>query len=70
MNRDIPEPRPYPFCSNSSRRVTINPAKTSCIIMSKPLKYPSSAGGPYIPEITYANASPTVINKVNNFEVF
>ena len=30
MNREIPEPRPYPFCRSSSRSRTIRPATKSC----------------------------------------
>ena len=30
MKREIPEPSPYPFCSSSSRQMTMMPAKNSC----------------------------------------
>lgn len=30
MKREIPEPRPYPFCRSSSRSRTIRPATKSC----------------------------------------
>lgn len=30
MKREIPEPRPYPFCSSSSKSKTIKPATKSC----------------------------------------
>ena len=29
MNKEIPDPMPYPFCMSSSRRITRIPAKTS-----------------------------------------
>jgi len=31
MKSEIPEPRPYPFCSSSSRQMTMIPAMNSCI---------------------------------------
>lgn len=30
MKREIPEPRPYPFCRSSSKSKTIKPATKSC----------------------------------------
>lgn len=30
MKREIPEPRPYPFCRSSSKSRTIRPATKSC----------------------------------------
>ena len=67
MKREIPEPKPYPFCKSSSRMSTTNPAATSCKMMRMALPAPRVLRSPYIPETTYAIASPTVIKIPNNF---
>lgn len=67
MKSEIPEPRPYPFWRSSSRQITIMPAKQSCRIMRIAFPTPSWPTLPYIPERTYATASPTAIKMPNNF---
>lgn len=67
MNKEIPEPKPYPFYSNSSNKITITPAKKSCINIKIALIGPRSESSPYIPDSRYANASPKVIINPNNF---
>jgi len=50
MNKLIPEPNPYPFYSNSSKRMTITPAEHNWNKINKALKAPNSPKSPYIPE--------------------
>lgn len=50
IKREIPDPRPYPFCKSSSSIKTINPAKNNYPIINTDLIIPSSPTGPYIPE--------------------
>jgi hypothetical protein len=40
INKEMPEPNPYPFCSISSSRITMNPEAVSCIIISIALPIP------------------------------
>lgn len=67
INSEIPEPRPYPFWSNSSNKSTITPAIDSWATMSMDLITPSSSTCPYMPESKYASASPTVITRPKSF---
>lgn len=46
MNKDIPEPSPYPFCSISSRRMTMNPEAVNCMIISMAFPGPISEMDP------------------------
>jgi hypothetical protein len=41
MNREIPDPRPYPFWRSSSRMITTIPAANSCRIIRIALPAPS-----------------------------
>ena len=67
INNEIPEPRPYPFCNISSKIITITPEVNNCITINMALPAPRVFRSPYIPEPTYATASPTVINNENIF---
>ena len=57
----------YPFCSSSSRQMTMIPAKKSCVMMRMALPAPRSLTSPYMPDTTYATASPTVISTPSSF---
>lgn len=67
MKSEIPDPKPYPFWRSSSRQITIIPAKHSWRIIRIAFPTPSWPTLPYIPERTYATASPTAIKIPNNF---
>mmetsp|Transcript_8121 Transcript_8121/g.50263 ORF Transcript_8121/g.50263 Transcript_8121/m.50263 type:complete len:249 (+) Transcript_8121:5413-6159(+) len=67
MKRDMPEPRPYPFCKSSSKQMTMMPAMTSCSTISPAFNGPRSLTSPYIPETTYATASPKVMSTPRSF---
>ena len=67
MKREIPEPRPYPFCRSSSKHITMIPAKQSWTIIRMAFPTPSWLTLPYIPERTYATASPTAIRMPSSF---
>ena len=56
MNREIPLPNPYPFCSNSSSRITMRPATTNCTTSSTQTPAPKSEGNPYRPVRTKTQA--------------
>lgn len=51
----------HPFCNNSSRMITMRPAKKSWQMIRIALPAPSVERSPYIPDTTYATASPMVI---------
>ena len=38
MKREMPEPRPYPFWSISSRQITMMPAMNSCTAHGFPIR--------------------------------
>ena len=67
MKREIPEPSPYPFCSSSSRIITTIPAANNCKMMSMALPAPKVFRSPYMPETTYAMASPMVMRIPKSF---
>lgn len=46
MNSEIPLPRPYPFWSSSSSRMTTRPATTSWTISRTQIPAPRSLGWP------------------------
>lgn len=52
MNREMPEPRPYPLVSSSSRQMTMMPAATSCSTIRIALAAPRSRTSPYMPDTT------------------
>ena len=43
------------------------PAKKSCMMMSSALMVPSSRTSPYMPDTTYATASPMVMSTPSSF---
>ena len=49
MNKEMPLPRPYPFWSNSSSKMTISPATTNWTTKSTQMPAPRSDGCPYSP---------------------
>ena len=49
INREIPDPRPYPLDRSSSRSMTINEAETSCRMSNKQTPAPRDEGEPYMP---------------------
>jgi hypothetical protein len=63
----MPEPNPYPFCSMSSNKITINPDAVSWIIINIALPIPIYDTDPYAPLHVYANASPNAIIIANSF---
>jgi len=67
MNREIPDPRPYPFWRSSSKQMTMIPAKKSWRIMRIAFPVPSWLTLPYIPDKTYATASPIAMRIPSNF---
>lgn len=50
MNREIPDPNPYPLFSSSSSISTMNPAIKSYRRIRTDLTKPSSPTGPYMPD--------------------
>lgn len=58
MNRETPEPSPYPFCNISSNRMTIKPEAVSWMMISIAFPTPISDMQPYAPDQVYAKASP------------
>lgn len=67
MKREIPEPRPYPFCRSSSKHITMIPAKNSWRMIRIAFPTPSWPTLPYIPDRTYATASPRAIRIPSSF---
>lgn len=67
VNREMPEPNPYPFWRSSSRKMATMPPSTSCSTTSTALPAPSTPTLPYAPDSTYAVASPAVITIESNF---
>ena len=67
MKREIPEPRPYPFWRSSSKHRTMIPANHNWLIIRTAFPTPSCPILPYIPERTYATASPIAMKIPNNF---
>lgn len=49
MNKEIPDPKPYPFLSIESNRMTITPANSNCSKMRDMFNKPNCEGGPYAP---------------------
>jgi hypothetical protein len=47
--------------------MTMMPANTSCAMMRTALTVPSSRTSPYMPDTTYATASPTVMSTPSSF---
>ena len=58
INRDIPEPSPYPFLSMSSSKMTTIPAPINCITMMTMVAMGISEGIPYVPDQIATTASP------------
>jgi len=50
MNREIPDPSPYPFYNISSSRMIIYPANVSWMIIRIAFPAPTDSMSPYIPE--------------------
>lgn len=51
INKEILDPRPYPFWRGSSKQMTMMPAKQSCRIMSIAFPAPNWLTLPYIPPV-------------------
>lgn len=49
MNKEMPDPNPYPFLSIESSKITITPADNNCSRIRAMLNIPSWEGGPYAP---------------------
>jgi hypothetical protein len=43
MNKEMPEPRPYPFCSISSKRITMNPEAVNWMMINIAFPTPMSS---------------------------
>lgn len=66
-NTHTPKRMTHPFCNSSSRMMTISPAKKSWQMIKIALPAPRVPRSPYIPETTYATASPIVIRIPNSY---
>lgn len=58
MNKEIPDPKPYPFLSIESNRMTITPANSNCSKMRDMFNKPNCEGGPYAPYHIWPAAYP------------
>lgn len=67
INKEIPDPRPYPCLSIESKRITITPENKSWEIIRIILIIPIWEGGPYAPYQTWPAASPKHKIRANVF---
>ena len=52
INKETPDPSPYPFCNISSNRITMNPEAVNWMIMRIAFPAPIWSKLPYAPDQT------------------